>query len=151
MQPSRIIEEPLPTPTWRMLSFGCFARDAGSTKWAKRGAWAIVFPALGFAARLGLDGRVPDRILDFALAASVGAAIGFIHWTTWRYMQDLDELHQRIMLEGFTFSYLGTMTLVAGAGIFGLMNRTPLDILWVYVLAEFLRGIGLVIVAKRYR
>lgn len=100
---------------------------------------------------MGLDDRVPDRVLDVALAVSVGAAIGFIHWTTWRYMQDLDELHQRIMLEGFTFSYLGTMTLVAGAGIFGLANETPFDVLWVYVVAELLRGVGLVVAGKKYR
>jgi len=151
MQPRDIAEEPMRAPTWRTLFFGCFGSDAGSKKWAKRGAWAVLFPALGFAARIGLDGRVPDRALDVALAVSVGAAIGFIHWTTWRYMQDLDELHQRIMLEGFAFSYFGTMTLVAGVGIFGLANKTPFDVLWVYVFAEFLRGIGLVVAGRKYR
>jgi hypothetical protein len=110
-----------------------------------------VFPALGFAMRLGLAGVVPEAILDAALALSFAAAIGFIYWTTWRYMQDLDELHQRIMLEALAFSFCCTMTLVAGAGIFGLARNQAVDVLWAYVAAEVLRGVGLVLAARKYR
>ena len=136
---------------WGALFFGCFGTDAGPKTWARRGAWAVVFPALGFALRLGLDGVVPEAILDSTLAVSIAAAIGFIYWTTWRYMQDLDEMHQRIMLEAVAFSFFCTMTLVVGAGIFGLARNQAFDVLWAYVTAEVFRGVGLVLVARKYR
>jgi hypothetical protein len=136
---------------WRTLFFGCFGRDAGSRAWSWRGAWGAIFPALGFAARYGLEGVLPEAATDAILAVSFGLAIGFIYWTTWKYMLDLDEMHQRIMLEGFMFSFCITMPLVVGLGIYGLAARWTIDILWVYVAAEILRGVGLVVAGRKYR
>jgi hypothetical protein len=137
--------------SWYSLFFGCFGRDAGSKKWSKRGAYAVVFPALGTAARFGLEGYLPETVLNYILAASVGAAIGFIYWTTWRYMQDLDELHQRIMLEAVAFSFFITMPLVVIAGIVGMTEDVVLDVTWIYVVAEVMRGVGLMIAGRKYR
>lgn len=144
-------ERDAPIPGWYTLFCGCFGSDAGSKKWARRGVWAAVFPAVGFAARFGLDGVLPEIVLDATMALSIAAAIAFVNWTTWRYMQDLDELHQRIMLEAYAFSFFGTMTLIAGVGMFGLATRTAFDVLWIYVAAEMLRGIGLVLAGRKYR
>ena len=144
-------DERNPVLSWAALFCGCFGSDAGSRQWARRGTWAVVFPLMGFAARYGLEGRVPEPVLDTTLAVSIAAAIGFIYWTTWRYMQDLDEMHQRIMLEAFTWSLFGAMTFAVGAGIFGLATRTAVDVIWVYVVAELLRGVALVIASRKYR
>lgn len=144
-------EDEASMPSWYSLFCGCFGSDAGSKKWSKRGAWAVVFPAIGFAARFGLDGLLPEIVLDSVLAISIAAAVAFVYWTTWRYMQDLDELHQRIMLEALAFSFFGTMTFIVGAGIFGLAARTTFDVFWFYAVAEFLRGVGLMLAGRKYR
>lgn len=85
------------------------------------------------------------------MAISTGAAMGFLYWTMWRYLLDFDELHQRIMLEGIAFSFFVTMTLVVTAGIAGLAGNVAVDVLLVIVVAEFLRGIGLVLAARKYQ
>jgi len=136
---------------WGAMFCGCFGSDAGSKKWARRGTWAAIFPAIGFAVRYGLDGILSDGVTDAVLATSLAAAVAFIYWTTWRYVQDLDEMHQRIMLEAFAFSFFGTMTVVVGLGIYGLAARTAFDLIWIYALAEGLRGLGLVVAARKYR
>ncbi len=79
------------------------------------------------------------------------AAIGVLYWATWRYMQDLDEMYQRIMLEAIAFSFFMTMTLVVLAGVAGLALRTTMGVFWVYVTAEVLRGIGITVAARRFR
>ena len=140
-----------PAVSWSALFLGCFGHDAGSRKWSWRGGWAAVFPIVGLAARYLLDDVLPEVATDAILSTSFALAIGFIYWTTWKYTQDLDEMHQRIMLQGFMFSFCVTMTLVVGFGIYGLAGRQPIDILLVYVTAEVLRGIGLVVASRKYR
>jgi hypothetical protein len=138
-------------PGWGALFFGCFGADAGSKRWARRGAWAVIFPALGLAARYVFGGILPEAALDSTVAVSFAAAIGFIYWTNWRFMQDLDEMHQRIMFEALAFSFFGTMAIVVGAGIFGLARGVAIDVLWIYIAAEVLRGVGTVLAARKYR
>jgi hypothetical protein len=150
-QAGRTIEANPPTPSWYKLFFGCFGSDAGSKRWIRRGLWgAVVAAAVGIAATT-LKGVIPEMFRDVAFSLSITTGVGFIHWTMWKYIQDLDELHQRIMLESYVFSFLVTMTLVAGIGMFNLAARTAFDILWVYVTAEVFRGIGLVLAGRRYR
>ena len=60
-------------------------------------------------------------------------------------------MHQRIMLEALAYSFFGTMTLVVGAGIFALARNVAIDILWIHIAAEVLRGVGLVLAARKYR
>jgi hypothetical protein len=144
-------EEASPWPGWPALFFGCFYSGGGSKKWSKRSAYGVFILLAGFAGRFGLKGHVPEVLLDYGIAVTVGAAVGIMYWAMWRYMQDLDEMHQRIMLEAIAFSFFTTMTLVAFAGIADLARNTAVNVLLVYVTAEILRGIGLVLAARRYR
>lgn len=150
-QAGAAIETEAPILSWYTLFFGCFSSDAGSKRWVKRGLWGAVAAATIGIVSASLKGLIPEMLRDVAFSPSITSGVGFVHWTTWKYIQDLDELHQRIMLESYAFSFLVTMALIAGIGVFGLAARTAFDILWVYVAAEVLRGVGLVIVGKKYR
>lgn len=151
VQTARTMEADSPIPSWYKLFFGCFGSDAGSKRWVRRGLWGAVVAAVLYVALNVLQGVIPELFRDVTLSLSITLGVGFVHWTTWKYIQDLDELHQRIMLESYAFSFLITMALVAGIGIFNLAARTAFDLLWVYVAAEVFRGIGLVLSGRRYR
>lgn len=145
------VEADSPIQSWHKLFFGCFGSDAGSKRWVTRGLWGAVLAAALSIAASALKGVLPEMLRDIAFSLCIATGVGFVHWTMWKYIQDLDELHQRIMLESYAFSFLVTMTLVAGIGMFNLTARTAFDLLWVYVAAEVFRGIGLVLAGRRYR
>jgi hypothetical protein len=143
--------EPSPWPGLPALFLGCFGRGAGSKKWSNRTGYGLLVVLGGFAARFALEDYLPESVLDYGIAVAAGAGIGIVYWATWRYMHDLDEMHQRMMLDAIAFSFFTTMTLVVAVGIAGLARNTPVQILLVYLAAEFLRGLGLVLASRRYR
>ena len=145
------VEAAAPNLSWYRLFFGCFGSDAGSKRWVRRGLWGAVVAAALYIALTVFKGVIPELFRDVVLSLSIASGVGFVHWTMWKYIQDLDELHQRIMLESYAFSFLVTMAFVAGIGVFNLAARATSDVLWVYVAAEVFRGIGLVIAGRRYR
>ena len=79
--------------------------------------------------------------------------MGMLYWATWRYIQeDLDELHRRIMLDSIVFAFFVTMTLVVGVGALSNFSELPsINLLWVFFVAEPLRGLGLVVAVRKYR
>ena len=93
--------------------------------------------------------RSPVGKLLFAAGVAVSAAWVVLAFR--RYFAQLDELSLRIQHEAIAFSF--GMTLLLGA-IAGAVSVTMPDFtvnpLWV-MIAEPLRGIGLVLAARRYR
>ncbi len=142
---------PTPWPSWYTLFLGCFGRDAGSTRWSKRGFYGLAMMLLGLVGHGTLRGHVPETVLDFSAPILAGAGMGFIYWSLWRYMQDLDELHRQIMFHAIAFSFAVTMPIVVGLGVGAMAFNTSVDIIWAFLLAEPLRGVGLVLAARKYR
>jgi hypothetical protein len=138
-------------PTLTMMLLGCFGRDAGSTKWPKRSFYALAVMLIGMVGSSALKGYVPELALSFFVTLNSGLAMGIIYWTTWRYMQDLDELHRRVMFEAIAFSFVVTMTLAMTLGVLELAFRTNISIVWAFVMGEILRGVGLVLASRKYR
>ena len=144
-------EEPSPWPGWPALFFACFGRGAGTKGWSKPNAYALLIMLAGFAARFGLEGYLPEVVLDYGIAVALASSLGIVYWATWHSLRGLDEMHQRIMLEAIAFSFFTTMTLAVFVGIAGLARRTSIDVVLVFVAAEVLRGVGVIVAARRYR
>jgi hypothetical protein len=106
---------------------------------------------LSILAHFTLRGSVPEVALDAATALGAAAGAGIIHWTMWLYIRDLDELHQRMMFEAYTFAFLTTMTVLVLAGVFGLSSGATSNVLWIYAFGEAMRGLGLVLAGRRYQ
>lgn len=88
---------------------------------------------------------------------AIGLPLGVagMAWAYSRYLGSLDELGRLVQLKAFAFSYGAVMTVgaaltgswrVAGGGAID-----PLVFLAVLVLAEPLRGLSLVVLARKYR
>ncbi len=133
------------------LFFGCFGRDAGSKKWVNRGHWGALLVGLSILAHFGLRGIVPESALDAATALCATAGIAIVYWMLWRYIQDLDELHQRIMFEALAFAFFATVTALVLAGVYGLSRGSRFNVLLIYFFAEIMRGVGVVLAARRYQ
>lgn len=94
----------------------------------------------------------PARALG-ALLAPVGVAL--IVWAYVRYLGQLDELRRLIQLEALAFSYGTVMTLGAfwlGFNItdFAFASSTGGGVVfYTLLLAEVLRGVALVVLARR--
>jgi putative Mn2+ efflux pump MntP len=138
-------------PSWYTLFLGCFSCDAGSRRWSKRGFYGLAMMLLGLVGYGTLRVHVPETVLDFSAPILAGVGMGFIYWSLWRYMQDFDELHRQIMFHAIAFSFAMTMPIVVGLGIGAMVFNTSVDIIWAFVLAEPLRGVGLVLAARKYR
>jgi hypothetical protein len=83
-------------------------------------------------------------------AAAVGVSAVWVLVAFRRYFSQLDELSLRIQYEGIAFAFGTTLLLGAIAGAASVVTEFTLNPLWVFV-AEPLRGIGLVLAARRYR
>ena len=138
-------------PTLTMMFLGCFGKDAGSMKWHKRGYYAAAVVFLGLFASSALKGYLPEAVLAVFVTVCAGSGMGVLYWTMWRYMQDLDELHRRVMFEAIAFSFVVTMTLAVTLGVLELVIPTNIGIIWAFVMSEPLRGVGLVLASRKYR
>jgi hypothetical protein len=83
-------------------------------------------------------------------AAAFGVSALWVLVAFRRYFSQLDELSLRIQYEGIAFAFGITLLLGAIAGAASVVTELTLNPLWVFI-AEPLRGIGLVLAARRYR
>jgi hypothetical protein len=122
--------------------------------------------ALGFRTALGLllvvlgsslvqiPALQPARLVGALL---VPAGVGVIVWAYVRYLAELDELRRLIQLEALALSYGVVMTLGSvwfGLDAAGFVFARSAPGGWVFctlVLAEPLRGVALVVLARRRR
>ena len=138
-------------PGLTMLFFGYFRQDAGSTKWTKRSYYGLAVLLAGMLGSTALKGVLSDLTLDIFVTALSVSGMGFVYWSLWRYMNDLDELHRRVMLEAIALSFFITMTTAIGIGVAELRFGTSVRIAWAFILGELMRGVGLVLAARKYR
>ncbi len=134
-----------------MLFFGCFGKDAGSTKWTKRGYYGAAVLLAAIFGSASLKGILSDLALNILVTVFSMSAMGFVYRSLWRYMQDLDELHRRVMFEAIAFSFFITMTAAIGIGVAELCFGWSVSIVWAFILGEPMRGVGLVLAARKYR
>jgi hypothetical protein len=109
-------------------------------------AVAVVGVAVGVA--ILLEGRSPLSRWVFA-----GGVVTWALWTLLayrRYFAELDELSLRIQHEAIAFAFAATLLLGTIAAAATVVVEVTFHPLWLLV-AEPLRGLGLVVAARRYR
>ena len=137
----------------RMLFLGYFSHDSEANRWRNRAYYGLLILFAGLALRWALTGQVPTVVLDLVMTVAVGGTFAFINLMSWRYTEDLDELHRRIMQEGITFSYYVTIT-AAIIGCFavqyGWLTASGL-FTWILATQIASRGVGLLLAGRKYR
>lgn len=108
---------------------------------------AMIFLALGVAAAVLLD------VTSFGKPIFVAVVVASAAWVLFafrRYLSQLDELSLRIQYEGIAFAFGAILLLGVIAGAWSTVSDFSINPLAV-VIAEPLRGLGLVLAARRYR
>ena len=136
-------------PYGSLFFCGHFGRSTpGSRRLNRQGLLAIVILAVSVALTAWLPNTWQGA--DFVLVIGAAAATGIVIRAYQRYFAGLDELSLRIQHEAIAFAFSTAMlaAMVLGA-VYALkpFDFNPLLI----VLAEPLRGVGLVRAARRYR
>jgi hypothetical protein len=90
----------------------------------------------------------PDSELLLVPGALGGMTWIFVAYR--RYFGELDQLSLRIQLEGIAFAFAALLFLGFAAGLAASITGVRINPLWI-VLGEPLRGVGLVLAARRYR
>lgn len=148
-------EEPSRWPYANLFLFGTFgARSAEGRRFHVR-----AYAALGVVALYGFllsplspfAHHLPLRSpWNFASALVPGLSFAYICLEYRRYLAGLEELARRIQYEAITFSYCLMIVLGLLIGCIGLSAHWQINPAWV-ILAEPIRGLGLVLAARRYR
>lgn len=94
-----------------------------------------------------LEGRA---VVKPIFVAGVAISAGWVLLAFRRYLSQLDELSLRIQYEGIAFAFGITLLLGVIAGASSVVINLSVNPLWV-LIAEPLRGLGLVLAARRYR
>jgi hypothetical protein len=80
----------------------------------------------------------------------VALSVGWILLAFRRYFTQLDELSLRIQYEAIAFSFAVTLLLGVTASAATIVTNLTINPLWL-VIAEPLRGLGLVLAARKYQ
>lgn len=132
-------------PYRSLLVFGYFGRDSPG---GKRFAWETT--AWLVLAVVAMVARGP-------WAFGLPVAVVGIGWSYARYLGGLDELSRTIQLKAFAVAYGAAMTIGAVLAALALASPdggggvSPIAVFPLLVLAEIVRGIALVVQARRYR
>jgi len=146
-------------PDWPYASLLLFGFFGSNTPEGKRLVWQTM-PALLVivAAAWALLGIIPRLLPGAVLAGLIPAAVAFIFWANACYLGTLDELSRRIQVEAFAFTYGAVMVLAAAivAVLLAVPDEAarfghPAAYLVLLVLVEPLRGLALVVLARKYR
>jgi len=136
-------EGPAAWPYASMLIFGYFGADTPAGKrLARETSAALVL-------------IVVAAVLGGVWSMGIPAGVAAIGWSYARYLPQLDELSRSIQLRALAFSYGAAMTL--GAAVLAVALAWPDAAIGpagsfvALVLAEPLRGVALVVLARKYR
>lgn len=130
-----------------LLLCGHFGRATPASRRLNRETLlALALMAMTVLGAVLLDGAV-GRVL-FVTGAAVSAAWVVLAFR--RYFAQLDELSLRIQHEAIAFAFAATLLLGVIAGMTSVVTDIEVHPLWI-VIAEPLRGVGLVLAARRYR
>jgi hypothetical protein len=134
-----------------LLLFGFFGTDtpAGKRLARRTTAGLVLFLISGVA--LGGEG---DLIPKWIWVACVPLSVAGIAVAYGIYLRQLDELSRLIQLKAFAFAYGAIMTVALGLSAVVLTRPSlahPALLLGGLVVIEGLRGLALVVLARRYR
>ena len=134
-----------------MFWLGTFGRDSEAGRRYHRQA---------FGALLGLAVVVAACVMMRKLwgagvalwVAGVGTPVVFayIMWSYYRYVHELDELARRVQLEAVLFAFIFVVLGAIVASSVWMFTGWVAHPIW-FLLAEPVRGLGLVLAARRYR
>lgn len=138
-------------PWAKMFWLGTFGCDSASSRRYHRQAFGSL---LGLAGAVAIGAAV-HKFLEIPIGhwvAGVGTPLVFsyIMWSYYRYVQELDELARRVQLEAVLFSFMFIIVggiVLSSVWMFTGWTAHPM---WV-LLAEPVRGVGLIVAARRYR
>jgi hypothetical protein len=93
----------------------------------------------------------PDNPLRYLLALLpvIPVLFGFVAYL--RYVRQLDEMQQRIQLEGVAFSLGVTGILTFALGFLETAGLPPFGMIWVFPMSILLWGAGVALASRRYR
>jgi hypothetical protein len=161
---SNVKDDQASWPHWTMLGMGYFGYGTPEGRRVRNRclAWLAVFAITGVAGAIH-SLPLPVRLV---CAAAVPLSWGGIVWSNVRYFHELDELNRLIQLEAAAFAY-GIVVVLAAvwytlwqlgilAAFIGSLHADashsaaylPLSMLPVFLLAEMLRGVALVSLAR---
>ena len=135
--------------TWpysSLLLFGYFGKQApGGRTLAVRNTIALVIFFVG----VYLITITQNPLFKLALITTSPLAVVIIMWAYKEYLAGLDELSRRIQYEAFAFSYGAAIAIALTLFTASIYLETLLLPLWV-IVAEALRGVALVFIARKY-
>lgn len=138
-------------PYSSLLLFGFFGTDTpAGRKLARRTTAGLVLLII---AGLAL-GSEREPIPRWVWVTSVPVAVAGIALAHARYLGQLDELSRLIQLKAFAFAYAVVMVLAMGLSAVVLTRPSmvhPALLLGGLIVVEALRGLALVVLARRYR
>ena len=136
--------------TWPYASlffFGFFGKDSpGGRTLAGRTTIALLIFLAGF---LLMTATWEYPVLSSFALTLIPASVLIIMWAYKEYLSGLDELSRLIQYEAFAFSYGIAMLLAVTLYAFEIRMGVSIAAIWV-ILAELMRGLSLVIIAKKY-
>ncbi len=144
-------------PYRSLLLAGYFGADAPAGRRLRRRVWLALLglPLVNLLpVAPGLQALRP-MLWRLVLPVSLPSAVAVIVWAYVRYLGELDELSRLIQLEALAFSYGAAMTLAALCAALDVVARPAggalhgLTVFLVLMLAELLRGVVLVLRARR--
>lgn len=133
-------------PYSSLLLFGYFGKHApGGRTLAFRTTAALIIFFVG----VYLITITQNPLFKLALITTSPLAVVIVMWAYKEYLAGLDELSRRIQYEAFAFSYGAAIAIALTLFTASIYLETLLLPLWV-IVAEALRGIALVFIARKY-
>lgn len=138
-------------PWGSMFWFGTLSSGSAATRIYHRRAYgALGLLVLAVAIGIAMDTFVGTGTSRWLAGIGTPLAFAYISWSFYRYVHELDELAQRLQFEAvliaFLFVVLGGIVLFSVSMFTGWVAHP----VWV-LLAEPVRGVGLIVAARRYR
>ncbi|MDA1312177.1 MAG: hypothetical protein O2968_02480 [Acidobacteria bacterium] len=135
-------------PYRTMLIYGHFGEyDSGGHEFTPRPSRPLVLMLLALAGAFAIREVVPG--VEHLFTGILAAGFGYVFVKGFHYMRALDELNRLIYLEGMAFAYCVTMAIVVPLGWAAIQYHFSVSPALV-LCAEFLRGPGMVLAARRY-
>lgn len=142
-------ETPSSWPYWSLFFCGHFGKATPGSRRLNRDSFiGLGLIAASTLATLALDSLVPHGKLIFI--PGMAASVAWILLAFRRYFAQLDELSLRIQYEAIAFAFAMMLLLGVTAGIAAIVTDLSVHPLWI-VLADPLRGLGLVLAARKYQ
>ena len=138
-----------PWPYWTLFFCGHFGRATPASRRLNRQTMV----GLAIVAGSAVGATVVNPIWSNSELLLVPGALAGMIWIVVayrRYFRELDELGLRIQLEAIAFAFVVLLCLGFTAGLVAAVTGLRVHPLWI-VAGEPLRGLGLVLAARRYR